>query len=76
MTFRQAVAELRAKHPGADMTPEATHGKAYDRALRLDFTKGRGGIYAGKDHDGVEVLVYHNDTEDRICCTEIDFDED
>jgi hypothetical protein len=75
MTFREALAELRAKHPKADLSPSVVGGECSDRAAGIDFTKGRGGVYAGQARTGGEVLLYYNDTEHRICCTEIDLDE-
>ncbi|HVK12704.1 MAG TPA: hypothetical protein VM597_28395 [Gemmataceae bacterium] len=76
MTFREAVAELRAKHPKADLSPAVVRGECSERAAGTAFTKGRGGVYAGKTANGTEVLIYYNDTEHRICCTEIDFAEE
>jgi hypothetical protein len=67
MTFREALAELRAKHPKAGLSPSVVRGECSDRAAGIDFTKGRGGS---------EVLLYYNDTEHRICCTEIDSDDE
>jgi len=76
MTFREAVAELRVKYPKADLSPSVVCGECSRRAAGIDFTRGRGGVYAGEDRDGSEVLVYYNETEHRICCTEIAFDEE
>lgn len=76
MSFAEAVAELRGKFPKADMSPSAIRGNSVERAARIDFKKGKGGVYAGRDGDGTEVLVYYNDTEHRICCTEIGPDEE
>lgn len=76
MTFREALAELRAKHPKADLSPSVVRGACSERAAGIDFPEGRGGVYAGTAGDGGEVLIYYNDTEHRICCTEIDFDEE
>jgi hypothetical protein len=76
MTFREALAELRAKHPKADLSPSVVRGECSERAAGIDFSEGRGGVYAGKAEDGSEVLIYYNDTEHRICCTEVDFDEE
>lgn len=74
MTFAEAVAELRARFPGADLSPAATRGPGFERAARVAFKKDTGGVYAGRDADGTEVLVYHNDTADLICCTELESD--
>lgn len=76
MTFREALAELRAKYPKADLSPAVVRGECSARAAGIDFVKGRGGIYAGTDGTGREVLIYYNDTERRICCTEIAFDDE
>ena len=76
MTFSEAVAELRAKHPKADLSPSVKRGKAFSRAVRVDFKKDKGGVYAGRDTDGTEVLVYYNDNADLICCTEIESFDD
>ncbi len=74
MTFVEAVAELMAKHPKADVSPSVKRGKAATRAARVDFKKDKGGMYAGRDADGTEVLVYFNDTAHVIACTEIEPD--
>jgi hypothetical protein len=76
MTFREALAELRAKHPKAGLSPSVARGECSEQAAGIDFTKGRGGVYAGTARDGGEVLLYYNDTEHRICCTEIDSDDE
>jgi hypothetical protein len=47
MTFREAVAELRAKHPKADLSPAVVRGECSERAAGTAFTKGRGGSDAG-----------------------------
>ncbi len=47
MTFAEAVAELRGKYPKADMSPSAIRGRSSERAGRVDFKKGKGGVYAG-----------------------------
>lgn len=72
MTFEEAVAELRNKFPDAGLSPSAARGRAAELAAGLRFKKDRGGMYAGRDADGTEVLVYHNDTADLICCTEVE----
>lgn len=74
MTFVEAVAELMAKHPKADVSPSVKKGSAAARAARVDFKKDKGGMYAGRDADGTEVMVYYNDTADVIACTEIESD--
>ena len=76
MTFEEAVAELKGKFPEAGMSPSATCGKGVRRAAGLRFKMDRGGMYAGLDADGTEVLVYYNDTADLICCTEIESFDD
>jgi hypothetical protein len=75
MTFTEAVAELWAKHPKADLSPSVKTGKAFNRAARLDFEKDKGGMYVGRDTDGTEVVVYFNDDARVIACTEIEPDE-
>jgi hypothetical protein len=75
MTFVEAVAELMAKHPKADVSPSVKLGKATSRAVRVDFKKDKGGVYAGRDTDGTEVLVYFNDDARVIACTDIEPDE-
>lgn len=75
MTFAEAVAELRAKHPKADLSPSVKHGPAFTRATRVTFKKDKGGIYVGRDTDGTEVLVYFNDDAGVLACTEIEPDE-
>ena len=74
MTFAEAVAELWAKHPKADLSPSVKRGTAFERAARVKFKADKGGVYAGKDADGTEVLVYFNDTANLVCCTEIESD--
>ncbi len=74
MTFVEAVAELMAKFPDAEMSPAAKHGKTLHRAARVEFKKDKGGMFSGRDADGTEVLVYFNDTANLICCTEIESD--
>lgn len=76
MTFAEAVAELWAKHPKADLSPSVKRGKAFSRAARIDFKKDKGGVYSGKDADGTEVLVYFNDDARVIACTEIEPDDE
>lgn len=71
MTFAEAVAELRAKYRKAGLGPSAIRGECFDRARRVTFKRGKGGVYAGRDTDGTEVLVYYNDTEHLICCTSL-----
>jgi hypothetical protein len=75
MTFGEAVAELRAKYPKADLSPSVKHGKAFTRAAHVDFQKDKG-VYVGRDADGTEVLVYFNDDARVIACTEIEPDEE
>jgi hypothetical protein len=70
MTFEEAVTELRARHPEAELSPAAARGAA-GRAGRVEFRRGKGGVYAGRDADGTEVLVYHNDTAGLIALTEL-----
>ncbi|WP_157369857.1 hypothetical protein [Zavarzinella formosa] len=72
MTFQQAVAELRAKYPKSELSPSAVCGGSFNRAARVDFKRGKGGVYEGRDTDKTEVLVYYNDTELTICCTEVE----
>ena len=74
MTFTKAVAALWAKHPKADLSPSVKRGTAFERAARVKFKAGKGGVYAGKDADGTEVLVYFNDTANVISCTEMEPD--
>jgi hypothetical protein len=74
MTFAEAVTELWARHPKAELSPSAKRGTAFTRAARLDFKLAKGGVYAGKDGDGTEVLLYFNDTANVISCTEIEPD--
>jgi hypothetical protein len=75
MTYKEAVAELRARFPKADVSVGAMHGEYVRRAETVTFAKHKGGVYAGKDRDGTEVLVYFNDTANLICCTEIEADK-
>jgi hypothetical protein len=75
MTFEEVVKELKVKHPNAEMSPAAMRGESARRAARLQFTRGKGGLYSGNDADGTEVLVYFNDTANLICCTEIESDD-
>jgi hypothetical protein len=74
MTFAEAVAELWAKHPKAELSPSVKRGTAFTRAARIDFKPDKGGLFAGTDADGTEVLVYFNDTANVISCTEIESD--
>ncbi|QEL18092.1 hypothetical protein [Limnoglobus roseus] len=76
MKFEEAVAELQAKYPKADLSPSVKHGNGFKRATRVDFKKGKGWMYTGQDGDGTEVLVYYNDNDRVISCTEIGPDED
>lgn len=75
MTFAEAVAELWAKHPKAELSPSVKGGPAFVRAARVVFKKDKGGVYVGRDTDGTEVLVYHNDTANVLSCTEIESDD-
>jgi len=74
MTFVEVLGALKAKHPKADLSPSVKHGKAANRAARVDFKKDRGGMYIACDADGTEVLVYFNDDARVIACTEIEPD--
>ncbi|QDU21934.1 hypothetical protein [Urbifossiella limnaea] len=74
MTFAEAVAELWAKHPKAELSPSVKHGPAFTRAARVTFKKDKGGMYSGRDADRTEVLVYFNDTANMIACTEMEPD--
>ena len=74
MTFAEAVAELWAKHPKAELSPSVKRGTAFSRAARVTFKQDKGGMYSGQDADGTEVLVYFNDTANVISCTEIEAD--
>ena len=74
MTFAEVVAELWAKHPNAQLSPSVKHGSAFTRAARVSFKKDKGGMYAGRDADGTEVLVYFNDNANVISCTEMESD--
>ena len=74
MTFEEAVAELRNKHPKAELSLAARHGEEARRAAGLTFKRDKGGLYAGRDADGTEVLVYFNDTANLIACTTIEAD--
>lgn len=76
MTFEEVVVELRGKFPKAEVSSDATRGETARRAAKLNFKRDKGDVYAGKDTDGTEVVVYYNDTADRICCTEIEPDTD
>ncbi|WP_439620683.1 hypothetical protein [Gemmata sp.] len=76
MTFTEAVAELWAKHPKAELSPSVKRGSAFTRAARLQFEKDEGGLYVGRDADGTEVLVYFNDDARVIACTEIEPDDE
>lgn len=76
MTFAEAVAELWAKHPKAELSPSVKRGTAFTRGARLDFKKDKGGVYVGRDADGTEVLVYFNDDAKVIACTEIEPDDE
>lgn len=76
MTYREAVGELKAKFPKADMSPTVMFGESVRRAANVTFSRHKGGVYAGKAADGMEVLVYFNDTANLICCTEIGPDKD
>ncbi|MFO0851812.1 MAG: hypothetical protein U0871_25090 [Gemmataceae bacterium] len=75
MTFADAVAELWARHPKADLSPSVRGGPAFARAARVAFKKDKGGMYVGRDADGTEVLVYYNDTANVLACTEIESDD-
>lgn len=70
MTFHQAIAELRTKFPQAVMSPTAIQGECFERATQTDFKKSKGWLFTGRDIEG-ELLLYHNDTEHLICCTEV-----
>jgi hypothetical protein len=74
MTFAEAVAELWAKHPKAELSPSVKHGSAFTRAARVAFKLDKGGVYSGKDADGTEVLLYFNDNANVISLTEIESD--
>ncbi len=74
MTFTEAVAALWAKHPKAELSPSVKRGTAFERAARITFEADKGGVYAGKDADGTEVVLYLNDTANVISCTEIESD--
>lgn len=76
MTFAEAVAELWAQHPKAELSPSVRRGQAFTRAARVDFKKDKGGVYVGRDTDGTEVLVYFNDDAKVIACTEIEPDDE
>lgn len=76
MTFIEAVAELWAKHPKAELSPSVKTGKAFTRAARVDFKKDKSGMYVARDADGTEVLVYFNDDAKVIACTEIEPDDE
>ncbi|QEL18889.1 hypothetical protein [Limnoglobus roseus] len=72
MRFQEAVAELRAKFPNAALSPSVVQGESVNRAVRIDFKKGKNWMFAGRDGDGTEVMVYFNDNERVISCTEIE----
>lgn len=74
MTFAEAVAEVWAKHPKAELSPSVKRGTAFTRAARVTFKLDKGGMYSGKDADGTEVLLYFNDSANVISCTEIESD--
>jgi hypothetical protein len=74
MTFTEAVAELWAKHPKADLSPSVKRGTAFTRATRVTFKLDKGGVYSGKDADGTEVLLYFNDNANVISLTEMEPD--
>lgn len=76
MRFEEAVAELRAKYPKADLSPSILRGDGVSRAARVDFKRGKGWMYAGQDADGTEVLVYFNDNDRVIACTQIEPDSE
>lgn len=76
MSFDESVAELRAKFPKADLSPSVVRGDCYNRAVGLDFKRGKGGVYAAVAADGTEVLVYFNDNDQVIACTELPPDEE
>jgi hypothetical protein len=76
MTFAEAVAELWAKHPKADLSPSVKRGTAFTRAARVTFKSDKSGVYSGQDADGTEVLLYFNDNANVISCTEIEADSD
>ncbi|MEO2088918.1 MAG: hypothetical protein ABGY75_05400 [Gemmataceae bacterium] len=76
MTYREAVGELKAKFPKAGLSPAVLFDESGRRAANVTFSKHRGGVYAGTDADGTELLVYFNDTANLICCTELDPDRD
>jgi len=74
MTVVEAVAEIMKKHPKAEVSPSVKRGKAATRAARVDFKKDKGGMYAGTDTDGTQVLVYFNDNAGVIACVELEPD--
>jgi hypothetical protein len=74
MTFAEAVAEMWAKHPKAELSPSVKRGTAFSRAARITFNPDKSGMYAGRDADGTEVLLYFNDTANVISLTEIESD--
>ena len=76
MTFTEAVTELWAKHPKAELSRSVKRGSAFTRAARVDFKKDKSGMYVGCDTDGTEVLVYFNDDAKVIACTEIEPDDE
>ena len=74
MTFAEAVAALWAKHPKAELSPSVKRGTGFERAARITFKADKNGVYAGKDADGTEVLLYFNDTANVLSLTEIESD--
>ena len=76
MTFVEAMKELKTKHPKAELSPSVKVGSAASRAAHINFKKEKGGIYAGRDADGTEVMLYYNDTAGVISCTELESDLD
>jgi hypothetical protein len=74
MTFVEAMKELLAKHPKAELSPSVKMGSAANRAVQVKFKKEKGGMYAGRDADGTEVMVYYDDTARVISCTELESD--
>jgi hypothetical protein len=70
MAFQQVIAELRARYPRAVLGPTAMRGECFARAGGIEFKQSKGGMYKGRADDGHEVVVYYNDTEHIICCTE------
>ena len=74
MTFVEAMAALKTKHPKAELSPSVRMGSAANRAAQVRFKKDKGGLYAGRDADGTEVMVYYNDTAGVISCMELESD--